>query len=69
MARGVWLLAWLQMYRPPALDRSILKLFCQREIIMRGRDGRTTILQRIGYALAILTQLHRMECHLREDAR
>ena len=36
---------------------------------MRGRDGRTTILQRIGYALAILTQLYRMRCHRREDAR
>ena len=36
---------------------------------MRERDGRTTMLQRIGYALAILTQLYRMRCHLREDAR
>jgi len=39
MARRVWLLMRLQMYRPPPLNRSILKLFCQLEIYARVRDA------------------------------
>ena len=38
--RGVWLFVQLQMYRPPALNRSILKLFCRLRFQKRARhDG------------------------------
>lgn len=33
----------LQMYRPPALDSSILKSFCRLRFKKRGRHGGTTL--------------------------
>ena len=51
MARGVWLLTWLQMYRPPALNRSVSKVFCQLDIHARTCDVKKLYSQRATVSL------------------